>query len=109
MENIEIINENAPVQIVETRIKPDGTTVKVTRCYRTEKVRLDMTQCRKCGKDKHPNEYNKNRRICKYCQNDYNVKLYHSKYKALNKEKKEKKQRTERKTEQPTEQPTEQN
>jgi len=90
MENkdtIEIDGVQTPQKVPEV-VMNDGKAVIRVRRYRTEKVKLETTPCRKCGVEKTKEEYNKNRRICKFCQNDYNTNLYHSKYKELNKLKK---------------------
>jgi uncharacterized CHY-type Zn-finger protein len=76
------------IEIIEEPQKAPGFAVIPVRRYRTEKVKLETTPCRKCGVEKTKEEYNKNRRICKFCQNDYNTNLYHTKYKELNKLKK---------------------
>lgn len=86
-ENIEIIEQPTPQKVREV-VMNDGKAVIRVRCYRTEKVKLETTPCRKCGVEKPREDYNKNRRICKFCQNDYNTNLYHTKYKEMNKQKK---------------------
>jgi hypothetical protein len=87
-ENIIIIDGVPTPQKVPEVVMNGGHAVIRVKCYRTEKVKLETTPCRKCGVEKPKFDYNKNRRICKFCQNDYNTNLYHTKYKELNKQKK---------------------